>query len=326
MIPILVVAFNRPSVTKSLLDNLLLLPKTNVYFSIDRCDRSDQGFRANEKVYEQIRNFSRTSHHSCKINFQRENVGCNRNTLLGMDYLLANETDGLLLEDDCEFRPEYLNFLNRNHDKIDYETFFSISPMNLTWSRDLSRAKNRKIVWEQSVLMGASLGLTFSRISKKLFDQALPFMGTTAMKEKIEENSRLLPVNFFQKRVLQSFFTSKSMSIKNTWDISLQSHSQKNETGWDSAWQLAAFFWDKKFLLPNFTLARETLFQIEAQWHPHKFEYPSWEGIQEKVFQIDDLDSSRLSTQKTIGRIDKWSVSRFPLRRYLQVIARKRLI
>lgn len=326
MIPILVVAFNRPLVTKSLLDSLLRLPKTNVYFSIDRCDRSDQSFKANENVYELIENFSRTSHHSCRINLQKENVGCNRNTLLGMDYLLETETDGLLLEDDCEFRPEYLNFLNRNHYRIDYETFFSISPMNLTWTRDLLHAKNRKITWEQSVLMGASLGLTFSRISKELFDQALPFMGTTAMNEKIEENSRLLPVNYFQKRVLQSFFTSKSMAIKNTWNTSLQSHSHKKETGWDSAWQLAAFFWNKKFLLPNFTLARETLVQIEAQWHPHEFEYLSWEGIPDKVFQIDDLDSSRLRTQKTIGRIDKWSVPRFPLKRYLQLIARKQLI
>lgn len=260
-IPILFVGYNRPDLTDQVLKQFFTLPKTKIFFSIDRSNPGDSNSKCNEEVIRLVNTFCKTSHHQVEVFVQNENVGCNQNTLGGMDFLLLACSYGVLIEDDCEFRTEYIQFLNNNHTNIDFSKIFSISPMNLNWKRDLVNHNGNRITWTASNLMGASLGMTFSRESKQDFDLALPKMGTVEMANKISENSERFPLNFLQKPVIESFFQSKSSSIQRSWDKSLVGHSHRAETGWDSAWQLSAFYFDKVFAIPSFTLARESLEQ-----------------------------------------------------------------
>lgn len=316
-IPILFVGYNRPILTDQVLKQFSTLPKTRIFFSIDRSNPDDSSSKRNKEVIKLVNAFRKTSHHQVEVLIQSENVGCNQNTLSGMDFHLRACSYGVLIEDDCEFRTEYILFLNRSYRNIDSSKIFSISPMNLNWKRDLANHNGDRITWTASNLMGASLGMTFSRESKKEFDLALTKMGTFEMAKKISENSERLPLNFLQKPVIESFFQSKSSSIKRSWDKSLVGHSHRAETGWDSAWQLSAFYFDKFFVLPSFTLARESLEQGEDQWHEHRFTYTSW-GDHLNAIEIEDLTVPELAMQSKIGALDKWSVKRFPLKGFLR--------
>lgn len=316
-IPILFVGYNRPDLTYKVLKQFSTLPKTKVFFSIDRSNPGDPNANRNKEVIELVGAFCKTSHHQVEVFIQSENVGCNQNTLGGMDFLLHACSFGVLIEDDCEFRNEYIQFLNNSYNNIDSSKIFSISPMNLNWKRDLANHDGGRITWTTSNLMGASLGMTFSRESKEDFDIALPKMGTVEMAKKISENSERFPLNFLQKPVIESFFRGKSSSIKQSWDKSLLGHSHRAETGWDSAWQLSAFYFDKVFAIPSFTLARESLEQGEDQWHEHRFNYTSWSDHLSAI-EIEDLMVPELASQNKIGALDKWSIKRFPLKGFLR--------
>ena len=321
-IPLLLVCYDRPKILNSLLLRIEELPVTKIYVAIDKAEANANSSKDNSSVIAAVAQFQHYSKHSVSVNVQQVNVGCNANTINGMDFLLTNHESGLLLEDDCEFSLPYIEFLNRNFESIDYSKYMSVTPMNLNWGRDLYYRDKSDVFFLDSVLMGASLGMTFSRESRVALNVALNQLESPSMFAAIKNFSRDCPVNFMQRKVLHSFFEGKAKSISKSWNRLSLGWSPHNETGWDSAWQLGAIFSNKLFLVPNFTLARETLNQEENQWHPHSFSYPSWENLDQE-FTIHDLLESKPSKQPSIGAIHKFGIQRIPVKKYLALILRE---
>jgi hypothetical protein len=305
------------------LNKLLLqieeLPETKIYVAIDKAETDSNSVKENSAVIDMVSQFADISKHSVFVIVQRANVGCNKNTINGMDFLLTDHASGLLLEDDCEFSRPYIAFLNRNFESINYSKYMSVTPMNLNWRRDLYYRDKSEVLFFESVLMGASLGMTFARESKFAFDVALNELNSQKMFRAIKHFSTEIPSNFMQRKVLHSFFEGKAKSISKSWNRMEFDWSPHNETGWDSAWQLGAIFSEKLFLVPNFTLARETLNQEENQWHPHTFSYPSWENLDQE-FAIQDLIRYTPSKQPAIGAIHKLGIKTIPLKKYFSLI------
>lgn len=323
--PILVVCFNRPKLLQKLFSRLEQIPRTDIFISVDRAYEGMANLENCNGVLTLVKEYYKTSKHRVEIKFQEKNVGCNENTLSGMDFLLAHHSSGLLLEDDCEFVLPYIHFLNRNIDFIDSSKYMSISPMNKNWSSDLYYRESSDIYFQSSVLMGASLGLTFSKDSKSTFDVAIKSLSSKDMISQINKAMRSAPVNFLQQKVLGNLFEHKANKINQTWNKLNSEWSPQSETGWDAAWQLAAIFTGKKFLVPNFTLARESLLQIEGQWHPHSFSYPSWDNINEE-FIIPNLENSKISSHPKIGEFSGMGISKYPIRDYIKLIVKNSLI
>jgi len=67
------------------------------------------------------------------------------------------------------------------------------------------------------------------------------------------------------------------------------------------------------------------LFQIEGQWHPHSFSYPSWDNINEE-FIIPDLENSKIFSHPKIGEFSGVGISKYPIRDYIKLIVKKSLI
>ena len=118
--PILVVCFNRPELLKKLFLRLEQIPITDVFITVDRADEKSAYSENYKRVLAVVKEYYITSKHQIKVKYQDKNVGCNENTLSGMDFLLDHHSSGLLLEDDCEFVLPYIHFLNRNIDFINY--------------------------------------------------------------------------------------------------------------------------------------------------------------------------------------------------------------
>jgi hypothetical protein len=295
------------------------LPETKVYVAVDKAETYTNSVKDNSAVIAMISQFAHFSKHSVSIFVQPVNVGCNKNTIDGMDFLLTDHASGLLLEDDCAFSRPYIKFLNRNFESINYSKYMSVTPMNLNWGRDLYYRNRSEVLFFESVLMGASLGMTFARESKFALNVALNELDTQSMFRAIKHFSTELPCNFMQRKVLRSYFEGKARSISKSWNRMEFDWSPHHETGWDSAWQLGAIISEKLFLVPNFTLARETLNQEENQWHPHSFSSPSWENLDQE-FAIQDLMEYKPSKQPTIGAIHKFGIKRIPFRKYFALI------
>ena len=329
-IPILIVAYDRPKITKALLLKIKSLPPTHVFISIDRANKESIRFKANLEVISLCEVFSLNSSHNTTIFTQRENIGGNANTIFGMRMLLSRYDSGLLLEDDCEFREEYIDFLNNNYMNIDYSKYMSLTPMNVDWDRDLLYSKGENVVIRSSTLMGTSLGMTFSRESIQTFDSLFENLDSEKLQNKANQAISRSQINFLQKRLLEDLWKSKIYKIKQTWKSSYAEVTFSNltssfsQTGWDSVWQLAAFFDEKRFLIPSYTVARESLLQSESSWHPHTFTYPSWSRVNLTV-RIENIKITQEFENMRIRKFDTLSVSKWPILKYCKLLISKAL-
>lgn len=327
-IPILIVAYDRPKITKALLLRIKSLPPTQVFISIDRANKESSRFKANLDVISLCEEFSLDSYHKTTIFTQQENVGCNANTIFGMRMLLSGYDSGLLLEDDCEFRDEYIDFLNSNYMNIDYSKYMSVTPMNPDWDKDLYNLKSEKVEVRYSPIMGASLGMTFSRESIRTFDLVLQNLNSDELQERIKQALRRAEINFMQREILEDFWNYKVFKIKQTFRLDVEkftsSTSHQSQSGWDAVWQLGAFFEQKDFLLTSYTVARESLNQSESGWHPHTFSYPSWNDLSLN-FQIDSIERGQQFYLLNWRKFDALSISNWPVLKYFKIYASRTL-
>ncbi len=321
-IPILIVAYDRPKITKALLLRIKPLPPTQVFISIDRANKESSRFKANLEVISLCEEFSLNSSHKTTIFTQRKNIGCNANTIFGMRMLLSRFNSGLLLEDDCEFRDEYIDFLNGNYMNIDYSRYMSVTPMNPDWDKDLYHLKSKKVEVKSSPIMGSSLGMTFSRESIRTFDLVLKNLNSDEFQERIKQALSRAEINFMQRKILEDFWNYKVVSVKRTWRLNdekfTSSTFSQSQTGWDAVWQLGAFFEQKDFLLTSYTVARESLKQSESGWHPHTFSYPSWDDLSLN-FQIDSIEKEQEFHLLSLRKFDAFSISNWPVLKYFKI-------
>ena len=323
-IPILIVAYDRPKITKALLLRIKSLPPTQVFISIDRANKESRRFKANLEVISLCEEFSLDSYHKTTIFTQQENIGCNANTIFGMRMLLSRYDSGLLLEDDCEFRDEYIDFLNSNYMNIDYSKYMSVTPMNPDWGKDLYHLKSKKVEVRSSPIMGGSLGMTFSRESIRTFDLVLQNLNSDELQERIKRALSRAKINFMQREILEDFWNYKVSKIKRRWRLDDETFTSSNspqlQTGWDAIWQLGAFFEQKDFLLTSYTVARESLNQSESGWHPHTFSYPSWNDLSLN-FQIDSIERGQQFYSLNLRKFDALSISNWPVLKYFKIYA-----
>lgn len=321
MVPIVVVGFARPILMGRLLKFLDQIQKTNIIISIDGLDSSanpNLSQKHNNTILE-CQKWSNQSKHNVRLITHKKNLGCNQHTISAIKYCAETYGYGLLLEDDCEVRQEYINFLNKYEELLTRENIHSICGWNLDWNLDLSaKPKNLKIRFNSSGLMGASLGMTFSRRSYKLFESSLQEKNFDVWDKLIKDHINSTSFNLLQKTILIDFWQKKVRSCVRTWDQNLSTYSIQNENGWDARWQLSAIFGKQEFLIPTWTVARENLFQDEGQWHPHEFKYPSWDKINEEIeFEIPKEED--LAQKIECKEITGLGISRFPILRYLKV-------
>jgi len=122
--PVLVIAFNRPSTLRVLLEQLRSVGATQVFFAVDgpRTTRPEDGPKVAE-VKALIRDFFEPSPERCL--FQTENLGIRRGPPAAITWFFSHVSEGIILEDDC----------------IPGDDFFPFMAWGLTQYRDQPRVK-----------------------------------------------------------------------------------------------------------------------------------------------------------------------------------------
>jgi hypothetical protein len=123
-IPVLVIAFNRPSTLKVLLAALMKAGATDVYFAVDgpRPQRLDEPAKVEEVKALIWNTFSPAPDHCL---FQESNLGIRRGPPTAISWFFSLVNEGIILEDDC----------------IPGEDFFPFAAWSLDRYRDEPRVK-----------------------------------------------------------------------------------------------------------------------------------------------------------------------------------------
>lgn len=123
-IPILIIVFNRPELTKKLIKSLRLLKPHKIYIVADG-PRNTNDFNLCQKT----RNLFETEiDWECQLikKYQENNIGVKFNVYQGIDWFFSLEEKGIILEDDCNIDSSFFRFCEellikyKNNNKIKY--------------------------------------------------------------------------------------------------------------------------------------------------------------------------------------------------------------
>lgn len=293
---LLVMAFNRPKTTEQQLGRIQDLTKRNIYISIDgpRNTQDEEKCLAVRKITEA---WAAKSHHNVSITGENTNLGLHRHFMKAFSDFFSNYDFGMVLEDDIEFRNSFVDFIDRIHQTKNYRDYWSVQGHN-----PLYEANNGRFSQEirftksnfHSVWGWASHSYSVERMLKFIADSKNP----NVIRTSIEKGARL----FTSDPVLR-------MAIRNVWLKKLLRAQSLESGGWDNWWVASAWLHQMPSLMPNVSISRETLNQLEGQSHHHTQIGISWtENQKEEVFFEKEFGDS--PTGQEIRLLRTWGITR----------------
>lgn len=98
--PVLLIAFNRPETTQRVVERLIEVGAANVYIFIDGPRFSSE---ADEENVAKVREIIQSSKwpKEPRSEFLKGNLGCRKGVAHAINWFFENETEGIILEDDC---------------------------------------------------------------------------------------------------------------------------------------------------------------------------------------------------------------------------------
>lgn len=291
-----IVAFDRPLTLKHLLRTLRNTRIESVSFFFDHPKDSC----INLKKYEETLNVAQEWSGKCKFetNFylSQQHLGGNRNTLRALDFLTEKYGNGLLLEDDSDIHPEYLNLLIEGQELLINSTktksLYGISPFLASSYRNLENLPGDTIRLFENRCMGGSLGLfvTFEMLSD--FYTTCSLLGQKSEFAKLIDAVVELPLPFAKKISYLNGIAGKYLRYIDFWSQGIPS-SETHIPSWDSLMICSVLIRGKKVLTPDFSLVREyPQARIEGSWHASNPQYDDWREVPDKLsICVDDSTS-----------------------------------
>ena len=139
-IPILLIVFNRPKLTKKLLKSLELLKPNKIYVAADG-PRNDS--LTDLDLCNQTRElFDTEINWDCKIEkkFHTTNLGVKHNANKGIDWIFDNEEMAIILEDDCEVNESFFKFCDELLIKYKDDNKIKVISGNFYFTNDLKNS------------------------------------------------------------------------------------------------------------------------------------------------------------------------------------------
>jgi hypothetical protein len=138
-LPVLVIAFNRPSHVKQLLSKLTELQIKEVYVSIDG-PRNLEEKKSCDEVLGVVRDFSEEL--NLKVIFRDYNLGCGLGVTSALDWFFSKVQFGVILEDDCVPNDSFFDY---------FESYFANQSMYVAKRVTMASAHNPFRTYKTSV-------------------------------------------------------------------------------------------------------------------------------------------------------------------------------
>ena len=280
-------AYRRPIEFCRIATDLEALPCRRIEISID--GPIDLTYPENQSVIDLALSWKSWSKHEIRVWISDENLGLFDHFSLALGRFFSQHKRGLVLEDDLEFRQEFVEFLDSSHAKDLLEKYFSICGHNPL--SDLSDFSIHKSITLQETNIHTISGWAASDDSVKFF---LDFLRS----HRFDRPYLAIIARNFSRRVTKDPFLSQSLS--RNWSGKIQRAIETPKPNWDNYWELAAWSSRKASVRPTFSLIRESPITFGKQTHSHEFEIKIWP----KSFETIELELSKVLPLKKTLEID----------------------
>ena len=264
--PILIIGFNRPRTLSTLLGEIEKLESRNVWISIDG-PKTASDVLAVKSTLDMVQIWTKNSKHVIRIIERKINLGIYSHCLFALNEFFGAYEVGLILEDDIQFDPVFVNFIDEHHLYLKSGKYWSICGHNpvsdltdTTINEDIQFSlTNIHTIW------GWAAG-------RKAINDFLYFK-KMATSEQLD-----LAVTEFARSMTRDPFLR--LGVRKVWKRkSMRALDSDSGGGWDNYWVLAGWNSGLPSLMPNFSLTRERPKQLEGQSHKHASTGKSWDSL-----------------------------------------------
>lgn len=293
--PILIIGFNRPRTLAHLLAQVENLEPREVWISIDG-PKSSEDFTKVSETLQVVHSWSFQSKHSIQIFTQDINLGIYSHALEALQKFYKTHEVGLILEDDIEFHPDFIEFVDQNHLLLTSGKYWSICGHNPI--SDLASLSQGERIEFYPTQIHTIWGWAAPKTS------ILQFIHLAENSPSIHFDSI---VSKAAKRISRDPFLR--FGIRRVWERKME-RALKSDSGggWDNFWLMSAWVSGLSSLMPNYSLSRENPLQNEGQSHYHQSIGESWESTFELVNVVPKI-ASKIGN-KDVKKLRVWGITR----------------
>jgi GR25 family glycosyltransferase involved in LPS biosynthesis len=293
--PILVIAFNRPRTLTALLSRIEKLDRREVTISID--GPKLQSSKDQQLALKSAVAWKSSSKHEVEIVRRSSNLGIYDHLPIALQEFFDKQSYGLILEDDIEFVPGLIDFVDKNMYLIEEMSLWSICGHNPLNTSDPTSRNNSSLSFRPS-RFHSIWGWATSK------ENALRFVSQYSVEVDLKEAFETLSST--AKSLTSDLFLQRAFVL--TWLRKISGwNERRQQSGWDTRWAYEGWNVNKVSMLPDISLSREVLDQAEGQTHEHVSSGSIWEMPTKSKFSFELAEMSRTDE---IGRLKTWGVNR----------------
>lgn len=277
--PILIMAFARPQQTSRLLTQVENLGVRSVHISIDGADAESKFRLQNQIVRTVVLNFSQSSKHNVTFTIHEQSLGLLQHFKIALNEFFSTFNSGIVLEDDMEFAPSFIKFVDLHYNSILMRKYWSICGHNPTLVANKRKGEPCRISFFET--------------------DVHTIWGWASTQENVFRFINFLESS--QKQVLDSVhdFSHKKFKISMLrklfsaiWQMKVNRFFNSRSPNWDNMWVIAGWDSGKRSLMPEVSLVREHSDQSEGQTHPH---FSNYDSVNSETFLKTEIDGIRNS-------------------------------
>ncbi len=267
-IPILLIGYCRPIEFERIINLIESLPQRDVHISLDG-PKEGAHFLTTE-VLSIAQKWQQESKHSVTVSRSETNLGLLSHFVHALESFFARYNHGLILEDDMEFRAEFVEFLDSMEGEVALEKYWSVCGHNPSKESDLFFYNRKKDIHFFETSVHTIWGWATSKSSVNFF---LDFVNRSA------KDSMILYEGVYGYAGCMTKDRVFGSAIIKNWSGKIDRALNSQKPNWDNYWVLAGWSSKKYSLMPNYSLSRENPQIFGIQTHQHVPKGKSWDNI-----------------------------------------------
>ena len=294
-LPVLITAFSRPRTLHSLLQRVETLETREVWVSIDKPNG-----KLNQENLETLKvasNWQKSSHHRVHIVERSKNLGIYEHLPIALNEFFEVFKKGIVLEDDIEILPEFIEFLDKSPTWLDWDKNWSVCSHNPLNTDNPYSERIANIVFRPSYFHSIWGWATSKTNAVKFIRDYDKQLNKEYILEILIETSKRITKDPFVRSAFINTWMRKMIGWK----------TRRHGSGWDTRWVFQAWSENRHSLVPDKSLGREEVLQLEGQTHPHQSRGVTWIPQPKNDFSFTlGNKQARLEVQ----RLRVWGITR----------------
>ena len=214
-IPVLIIGFNRPSLTRALIQSLSEIRPNQIYFAVDGPRTGNQ---QDKQLVTEVKRVAHEIDWPCELHtlFRDKNLGLKKAVIGAIDWIFESEEQAIILEDDCHPITDFFEFCAETLSKFESDE----RVMQISGNCFVQVSDENSHRYYFSTINDIWGWATWKRAWER-FEEEIPDFNSMELEEKLESYFKNEQISRWFKRYVKEADSSDSQVWSTHWTLTL---------------------------------------------------------------------------------------------------------